>query len=97
MQIFSDPIFIIVIITIGIAVLWIGTCWIAYIYGHRRGHKECMDNVRSKRRARHKSTRDGDVRILNSEEPHRHYTEAESVRVVATHAPRSEELDQWWM
>lgn len=95
MEIFSNPIFIKVIIVIGVAVLWIGTCWITYIYGHRCGYTECMDNIRSKRRARRKPARDGDIRVLNPVEPRKRYAEAESVRIIATHAPRFEEEDPW--
>ena len=95
MEIFSNPIFIKVIIAIGVVVLWIGTCWVAYIYGNRRGYTECMDNVRAKRRARRKPTQDGNIRVLNPVEPRKRYTEAENVRIVSTHAPRFEEEDTW--
>lgn len=95
MPIFSDPIFTEVFIAIGVAALWVGTCWVAYILGHRHGYAECMDNVRTKRRARRKHAQDGDIRILNPVEPHKRYAEAESVRIVATHAPRFEEEDAW--
>ena len=88
MPIFSNPIFIRVIMIIGIVIVWVGTCWMTYIYGHRRGYTKCMNNIRAKRRARRKPTRDGDIRVLNPVEPRKRYAEAESVRIVATHAPK---------
>lgn len=93
MPIFSNPIFIRVIIVIGVAVLWISTCWISYIYGHHRGYTERINYVRAKRRARRKSTQYGNIHVLNPIETCKHYAEAESVRIVATHAPRFEEKD----
>ena len=95
MEIFSNPIFIKVIIVIGVSILCVGICWIAYIYGHRCGYEECMNDIRAKRRARRKPTQDSDIHVLNPVEPRKHYTEAESVRIVATHAPRLEKEDPW--
>jgi len=100
MSIFSNPIFINVILAIGVAVLWIGSCRVYYNYGRRRGYTECMDNVRmnnvrAKRRSRRKSSQNSDIRVLNPVEPRKRYAEAESVRIVATRAPRFEEEDQW--
>ena len=54
-----------------------------------------MKNIRSKRRARRKPTQDSDIHVLNPVESRKHYTEAESVRIVATHAPRLEKEDPW--
>lgn len=95
MLIFSNPIFIKIIIAIGVAALLVGTCCLTYIYAYRRGHTDCRNNSRAKRRARHKSTRDGDIRVLNSIEPRKRYAEAESVRIIATHAPKIKEEDTW--
>ena len=95
MSIFSNPIFINVIMAIGVAVLWIGSCRVYYIYGRRRGYTDCLKKIGVKRRSRHKPTQEGDIRVLNSTEPRKHYAEAESVRVVATHAPRLKEEDVW--
>lgn len=95
MPIFSNPIFIRVIIAIGVVALWIGSCWFTYIRGHRRGYTDCLIKMRSKRRSQRKLARNGDIRILNPTEPRKRYAEAESVRVVATHAPKLEEEDRW--
>lgn len=95
MLVFSNPTSIKVIIAIGVAILWIGTGWITYIYGHRRGYAECMNKVRAKRRVQRKPIQNGDIRVLNPVEPRKRYTEAENVRIVSTHAPRFEEEDTW--
>ena len=73
MPIFSDPIFIKSIIAIGVTIVWIITCWVAYIYGHRRGYAECMNKVRAKRRTRRKPIQNGSVRVLNPAEPHKRF------------------------
>ena len=73
MSIFSDPIFIRSIIAIGVTILWLFTCWLTYIYGHRRGYAECMSKVRAKRRARRKSIQDGNIRVLNPVEPRKQF------------------------
>ena len=94
MQIFSNPIFIRVMIAIGITLLWITSCWIAYIYGHRHGYTDCLNKIRAnKRQSRRKPTRDRDIHVQNPVEPRKRCAEAESVRVVATHAPRLEKED----
>ena len=73
MPIFSDPISIKIIIAIGVAILWIGTGWLTYIYGHRRGYAECMNKVRAKRRARRKPIQTGNIRVLNPVEPRKQF------------------------
>lgn len=95
MPVFSNPIFIRIVIAIGITIWWVGTCWIAHIYGYRRGYTNCLNNMRAKRQARRKPARKGDIRVLNPVEPRKRYAEAESVRIVATHTTRPKEEDAW--
>lgn len=95
MPIFSNPMFIQGMIAIGITMLWIITCWVAYIYGRHRGYKDCLKRIGAKRRSRRRPTREGDIRVLNPVEPRKRYAEAESVRVVSTHAPRLREECTW--
>ena len=95
MSIFSNPIFINVIMAIGVAVLWIGSCRVYYNYGRRRGYTDCLKKIGVKRRSRRRPTREEDIRVLNPVEPRKHYAEAESVRIVATHAPRLREESTW--
>lgn len=95
MLIFSNPIFINGMIAIGITTLWIITCWVAYICGRHRGYKDCLKKIGAKKRSRRRPTREEDIRVLNPVEPRKRYAEAESVRIVATHAPRLKEEDVW--
>ena len=62
------------------------------MYGRHHGHIECM-NARAERRARRKPTRNGDIHVLKPVDSRKRYAKAESVRIVATHAPRFEDED----
>lgn len=97
MEISSNPIFINIIITIVVVVSWIGTCWMAYFHGHRRGYAECMNNrlIKKRHRSHRKHSRDGDIRVLDPTDSHTRYAEAESVRIVGTRVPNYEEENTW--
>lgn len=91
---FSDPMIMQILGIFAMCLLCSGACWLSWTLGRRKGYLECMANVRKKRRAKRKRPNYSDIRVLEPTEMQKGHTEVETVRVVATRAPRFEE-NQW--
>jgi len=97
MLLFSDSVLTRNIVIISLVILWIITCWAAYIYGYRRGYAECMTNklIKKRHRSHRKHSRDGDIHVLDPTDSRTRHAEAESVRIVGTRVPNYEEENIW--
>lgn len=89
-MIFSNPIFIKVLIIAIIIGLWIISICIVWSWRYRKGYTDCIQNIRAKKKARREHSRtfkNGEVRVLKfNNKP----GEFSTVRVVSTHKPKLE-------